>query len=784
VTGIVYRSLDKWAFEDEERPRPVSGVPLGGIDTGGLYIEGSGTFGYSSIFNHYCPTGGPLNTPCLGIGLGGKVWVLTTAHAKNYAGACRPTMGVPPTMHWGGNGVLEADAIDYWGHYPIADLQFKSSAPVSVGLRAWAPFIPGDSKTSNTPGAVFEVYLRNSSTTRQAGTLAFSFPGFKKHQSRNDVLGWGSLAVEPVLPEPHVERRRAPGGLSGTWVEDKGWGMSYVLGALEEENVRTGGGLGMDAPKWRAIEKGLPAIPQDSDDGGSSLAVGFSLEPDERKRIRIVLAWHAPEWEGNGNPGTGGQSIEQPINHHGPGNFTTGKRFTHMYASRFADAGEVATFLARNHESLLKRIISWQSVLYEEKDLPGWLADSLINAFYYFAPCSVWAQAKPPIGNWCKPEDGVFALNESPRSCPQTSTLSNMAMAGPVLSMFFPDLALSSLRAVRAGQNAQGQLPFRFGPWMEMAAPGIYGAQEVMAPGNYMTQLYWQWKATGDDSFLKEFYQSAKRKLEYSFGLNPDLGLSQIIAMPKGGGGEWFEDQPMSGYVVHAGGFRLVAAEMMREWAERMGDQDYAVKLDAMIGAGKEAMQKYLWRGDHYLVFKNPQTGKEFDAFFSPQLNGQYFAHLSGVPKVFPEANVEKVLAVMREKVCKISKLGMPPNFSNADGSVWTGKSNLYLTGKYIYNNHEVIWISILAIYEGHKDFGLDLLRKNLELGYCHWGYMWDGVNCCSAQGDTGEVSYGWDYWFNYSIWMAAAALAGGDFSALLKPGGLVNSMFKAGSLA
>src|SRR5437870_2776437 len=145
VTGIVYRSLDKWAFEAEDRPRPVSGVPLGGIDTGGLYLEGSGNFGYSSIFNHYCPTGGPLNTPCLGISMGGKVWSLTTAHTKNYAGACRPTLGVPLTMFWGGNGVLEAEAIDYWGHYPIADLQFKAGAPVKVGLRAWAPFIPGDS---------------------------------------------------------------------------------------------------------------------------------------------------------------------------------------------------------------------------------------------------------------------------------------------------------------------------------------------------------------------------------------------------------------------------------------------------------------------------------------------------------------------------------------------------------------------------------------------------------------------------------------------------------------
>src|SRR5205823_10510131 len=134
------------------------------------------------------------------------------------------------------------------------------------------------------------------------------------------------------------------------------------------------------------------------------------------------------------------------------------KRFTHMYAVRFADAREVASFLARNHDSLLNRIVGWQSVLYDEKELPGWLADALINAFYYFAPCSVWAQAKPPIGNWCKPEDGVFALNEAPRACPTMSTFVNLAMAGPVLSMFFPDLALSSLRAFWATQKENGDI--------------------------------------------------------------------------------------------------------------------------------------------------------------------------------------------------------------------------------------------------------------------------------------------------------------------------------------
>jgi hypothetical protein len=60
-------------------------------------------------------------------------------------------------------------------------------------------------------------------------------------------------------------------------------------------------------------------------------------------------------------------------------------------------------------------------------------------------------------------------------------------------------------------------------------------------------------------------------------------------------------------------------------------------------------------------------------------------------------------------------------------------------------------------------------MRKDLEISYCKWGYLWDGTNCCSGAGDTGEVNYGWDYWFNWSIWTAPAALA--------RPGGLVHRM-------
>jgi len=572
-------------------------------------------------------------------------------------------------------------------------------------------------------------------------------------------------------------------GLKGVWVEDKAWGMSYVLATTDDGDVRSGGALGVDGDVWNKAEEKLPSTAE-PDDGGSSLTVDFNLGPGQEKVIRIILAWYAPEWEGNGVPGTGGERI-WTYAPEGEALSTTGKRFTHMYTTRFADAGEVATYLARNHQELLRRIIAWQSEVYSDSTLPGWLADALINALYYFAPCSMWAVGKSPIGNWCRPEDGVFVLEESPRACPHMNTLSNVGLAGPTLSFMFPDLALSMLRTIRSTQRENGDLAQLLGRWADPANYMSYDYQEVMSGFCYVSAAYLHWKITGDTAFMQEFYPSVKKALQYSFTQRPDLGPSQIIAMPPHrehawNDIEWFEDRSMYGYVTHPGGLRMAGAEMLKAWAQAMGDTDEVLYLDSLLAAGKDAMQKYLWKGDHYLIYNDTKTGKTLDAIFSPTLNGQYWAHFSGVPEVFPKENVEKILAVARDKVCKISKLGLPPIYANPDGTMWNKDKTGYLTGAYLYTNHQVIFNAMTFIYEGHRDFGLELLRKNLEICYLVWGYTWDGTNCCSGGGDTGEVNYGWDYWFNWSIWNAPAALLNKDITAMSKPGGLVRRMLEA----
>ena len=157
VTGAIHRG---------SRP-PSCGMPLGGIDTGCLDLGPSGLLGFSSIFNALYPRRGPLGVPFLGLSVGLQGWALTTLNLES-----------PDGVFWRDSRVLQepgremmpvrrASEIRYWGHYPVADLEYETDAPVSINMRAWSPFIPGDVAISNTPGAVFEVYLHNSSRERQ-----------------------------------------------------------------------------------------------------------------------------------------------------------------------------------------------------------------------------------------------------------------------------------------------------------------------------------------------------------------------------------------------------------------------------------------------------------------------------------------------------------------------------------------------------------------------------------------------------------------------------------------
>src|SRR3990172_276077 len=279
VAGLIHRA---------RRPS-CCGVPLGGISTGCLDVQVGGVLGFSTLFQSY-PRKPQLLAPFLANAVGDRTWVLATkqfCEGGTIQGCWDPRFpaprALPPgeTLKWTIalpklvvhsktlsnplaestkwmvtlprlTGVEPVRDIHYWGHYPIADIEYDTDAPISVGMRAWAPFIPGDVEDSAIPGAVFEIHLRNRSNSTLDGTLAFNFPGptqaeaqFVEHAPIQNVTIAGHTWPAPVTKGSYLNptgegadaiRKRVQGLLNGISVHSKA-GVGYCVGVKGEDKV-------------------------------------------------------------------------------------------------------------------------------------------------------------------------------------------------------------------------------------------------------------------------------------------------------------------------------------------------------------------------------------------------------------------------------------------------------------------------------------------------------------------------------------------------------------------
>lgn len=747
VSGLIHR--------DRTTPA-VCGMSLGGIDTGCIDLETSGLLGLSSIFNSHVPRSGPLNLPFLGLAVGQEAWVLSTLRGKPGPGGGgikdrgdELQAATSITLE----GVRAASDIAYWGHYPVADLEFVMDAPVSVGLRAWSPFIPGDIDSSLIPGIVFEVHLRNTSARGQGGTVALSFPGPSKEEA-------GAAAFF------HDEVR---GGFTGVRRGSKE--ASFVLGALQEEGARLGGALGLEGQAWAKIASALPAMQEE--DLGASCAVDVYLAAGETRTVRFLLAWHSPQWRAGGHPAAAETHA-----------------FTHVYATRFRNAFEAAERITSHHESLLRRVLAWQAVVYAEKKLPVWLRESLINILYLITEDGLWAAAEPPIPPWARPEDGLFGLNESPRGCPQIECIGCSWYGNLPLVYFFPELALSTLRGYRNYQDEEGAPPWIFGgctngtPPCEMARP-TRGYQVTENGASYTDMVHRCWLCHGDREFLEEFYPSVKKALLFTMDLNrgpdgvisfPDRRVS-VVGMPWES--EAFEHCEWHGMAAHIGGLHLAQLRMVENMARAMGDAEFLEQCRHWIEQGTRSMEEKMWAGRYYLNFWEPAAGKKMDAIFAYQLDGQWMADFHGLGPVFRLDRADITLETVKHTCAAHSSYGVV-NFANPNGSMMAPGQEFMHSGyePYDFFPPELLMLGMTYMYRGQREFGLELARRCMETIVVREQRSWDAPNIIN--GRTGEVKFGNDYYQNMILWSLPAALEGKDLSAPCRPGGLVERILRA----
>jgi uncharacterized protein (DUF608 family) len=667
-----------------------------------------------------------------------------------YDATSRPA--APSALFGPGSPLRQATEVHYWGHYPVADIEFDTDAPIRVGLRAWSPFLPGDVETSMIPGAVFEAHLSNPGPNPQKGTLVMTFRGPTPEEAGTH----------------RFEREALNGACRGVHVRSPL--ASYTLAVAGDVRVRVGGDLGSRRATWAAIGEALPA-PSDGE-AGATVAVDFRLEPGQSRVVPFVLSWYAPTWKGGGTNAS-----------------PQGNTFTHMYARHYPDAGQTARLLARERSRLFRRVAAWQQEVYGEQALPPWLRDSLINVLYMITEDGLWAQKQLPLPDWVREEDGLFGMNECPRGCPQIECIPCSFYGSLPLAYFFPELQLSTIRGYQGYQLPDGAPPWIFGgctgqtPPIDFACPtrGYQFASNGISLAGIVDRFL-LCRDSADGRYLRELYPMMKRSVSHTVGLRstPSYSIGErIISMPDGNEGtEWFEapEPGWAGMTAHIGGLHLAELRIVERMASEVGDTDFERQCAEWIAAAQRAMEQRLWDGrGYYLNYLEPETGRRSDLVFGYQLDGEWVLAHHGLASALPVDRIRATMATVKRCNAAVTKYGAV-NYALPDGTV----ANPGGYGAYSYFPPELLMLAMTYMYYGERDFGLELARKAWHNIVCRQGYTWDMPNIMRGDVDTGERVFGNDYYQDMMLWSLPAALAGQTVNGPCKPGGLVDRIIKA----
>jgi uncharacterized protein (DUF608 family) len=355
------------------------------------------------------------------------------------------------------------------------------------------------------------------------------------------------------------------------------------------------------------------------------------------------------------------------------------------------------------------------------------------------------------------------------------------------------------LRGYKAYQFANGAAPWIFGGVVG-AADGGYeetaGTEFAMPTPGYQTTTngpayvdmvdrYWQ--RSGNDDVLREFFDSVKRNTTYTMNLRPEDGPDGIISVPSGDVDpsrrgetpgsllEMVEAMKWFGMTSHVGGMHLAQLRMAQRMAERLGDTAFVQQCQEWFEQGSQSMEKKMWAGRYYLAYSEPATGKKSDDIFAYQLDGQWMTEFHGLRGAFPPDRVKITLKTIRQTCAALSPAGAA-NVARPDGSLAQGRGY----GPNAFFTPELLMLAMTYLYDGERDFGLELARRCMYAISITSNSTWDQPNV--IRGDTGERLFGSHYGQNMMLWAVPAAAEGKAIADFCAPGGLVDRIIRAAS--
>jgi hypothetical protein len=325
----------------------------------------------------------------------------------------------------------------------------------------------------------------------------------------------------------------------------------------------------------------------------------LTLQPGQKATVTFLVTWHMPKLRRDARP--------------------VGQR----YAARFADARQVAEYIAQNRDRLFGETRLWHDTYYDST-LPHWLLDRLHSTVANLATttCQWW-------------QNGRFWAWEGCGCC--HGTCGHVWNYEHAMARLFPRLERSVREmqdfAPGVGLRDNGAIAFRGEGW------GMWAGD---AQGGSILKAYREHQLSKDDSFLRRNWANIKRAVEFLF--HEDGNADGLLE----GSQHQTYDQNYFGANTFVGSLYLGALRAAEEMARELGEAEFAAKCRAVFESGAKLSSQRLFNGEYFIQevdLKQHPDWQYADGCLADQMFGQGWAHQVGLGYLYP---VNEVRATLR----------------------------------------------------------------------------------------------------------------------------------------
>jgi non-lysosomal glucosylceramidase len=663
-------------------------MPIGGIGTGDISIGGNGQWKDVEMMNKpgmgYYGSVTPKQAPC---------FMIFTRDPSGKTMTKTLTGPIPISQYTGDQGSLAPNhglprfaSASFDAAYPFATVNLEDDhMPVSVKVKTFNPFIPGDAVSSGIPIAVIRYEVTNKTSSPLTIAVAGSLDNFiGMDGSKWIVDNWDKNLVLVGGNHNRNSFRRSP-ALAGIYMssdsvdhDSNAWGTIALSTPDIDKDHRISYRTEFNPVGWNA---NITDMWDDFSDDGlfrdtvystkintprAALSVELTLAPNETKLIPFYLTWDFPnrkDWDDKVTIGN-------------------------YYSTLYKDAWDVAEKTLPLLPGLESKSLDFVRLL-QQSDYPDVVKEAALFNSSTLRSQTTFRDREGRFFGW----EGVFA---SMGSCyGNCEHVWNYEEATPFL---FGELAVG-MRETEfsyAQSDSTGLLSFRISLPLQKNNPKNWKVAAADGQMGTIMKVYREWQLSGNDGFLRNVWPGVKKALSFAWipnGWDADKDGVMEGCQHNTMDIEYFGPNPEIGF-WYLGALRAAGA-----MAAYMKDTAFEHDCERLFARGNKWVDDHLFNGEFYIQQIRPPGDRKniaeglyagmgaknlADPDFQigegclvDQLVGQNMAHICGLGYLAEPGHIKKAL----ESVWKYNYVAsFGDQFNNMRSYALGDESGLMLT--------------------------------------------------------------------------------------------------------